>query len=169
MAEKEESTTTSPSLPKGEGATQQKLFENLPDEQTPDQSSSNTINKKPVESKEPSTSDKQPVTEDGTSTASIVADIPTAPQRSSRSSKKQLAAKKSTRRKFHGSYVFAQVQLLLEGFVQFPAVQFSPDTSSVDSPNSTAADTCSTVTAHIRDDNLVTSAYDRPVETVADA
>ena len=95
------STTTRPSLPKGAaGATQQKLFESLPDEQTPDQSSSNTINKKTVESKEPSVSDKQPITEYGTSTVSIVADIPTAPQRSSRSLKKQLAVKKSTRRKF---------------------------------------------------------------------
>ncbi|MDA2928383.1 DUF4007 family protein [Acidobacteria bacterium AH-259-O06] len=98
------STTTRPSLPKGAaGATQQKSFENLPVEQTPDQSSSNTVNKKPVESKEPSVSDKQPVKEDGTSTGSIVADIPTAPQRSSRSSKKQPAAKKSTRRKFQVS------------------------------------------------------------------
>ncbi|MBA7685462.1 hypothetical protein ES703_93887 [subsurface metagenome] len=98
------STTTRPSLPKGAaGATQQKLFENLPDEQTPDQSSSNTINKKTVESKEPSVSDKQPVTEDGTSTASIVADIPTVPHRSSRSSKKQFTAKKSTRQKFQVS------------------------------------------------------------------
>jgi hypothetical protein len=91
-------------IPKGAaGATQQKLFENLSDEPIPDQSSSNTINKKPVESKGPSVSDKQPVTEDGTSTASIVADIPTAPRRSSRSSKKELAAKKSIRRKFQVS------------------------------------------------------------------
>jgi hypothetical protein len=88
-------------IPKGAGATQQKLFENLPDEPTPDQSSSK--NKKLVESKEPSVSDKQPVTEDGTSTASIVADIPPAPRRSSRSSKKELAAKKSIRRKFQVS------------------------------------------------------------------
>ena len=97
-------TITKPSLSKGAaGATQEKSFENLSDEQTPDQSSSNTINKKPVESKEPSVLDKQPVAEDGTSTNPIVADMPTAPQRSSRSSKKQLAAKKSTRRKFQVS------------------------------------------------------------------
>ena len=97
-------TTTKPSFPKGAaGATQQKLFENPPDEQAPDQSSSNTMNKEPVESKEPSVSDKQPVTQGGTLTAPIVADIPTASQRSSRSSKKQLAAKKSTRRKFQVS------------------------------------------------------------------
>ena len=97
------STTTRPSLPKGAGANQQKLFENLPDEQTPDQSAYNNINKKPVKSKEPSVSDRQPVSEDGTSTASIVADIPAAPRPSLRSSKKQLAAKKSTRRKFQVS------------------------------------------------------------------
>ena len=96
------STLTKPSFPKGAaGATQQKLFENPPDEQTPDQSSSNTMNKEPVESKEPSVSDKQPM--GGISTAPIVADIPTASQRSSRSSKKQLAAEKSTRRKFQVS------------------------------------------------------------------
>jgi hypothetical protein len=88
-------------IPKGAGATQQKLFENLPDEPTPDQSSSK--NKKLVESKKPSVPDKQPVTEDGTSTASIVADIPPAPRLSSRSSKKELAAKKSIRRKFQVS------------------------------------------------------------------
>ncbi len=98
------SATTRPSLPKGaEEATQQKLFGNLPDEQTPDRSFSNAINKKPVESKEPSVPDKQPVTEDGTSTNSIVADILAAPRRSSRSSKKQLAAQKSTGRKFQVS------------------------------------------------------------------
>lgn len=98
------STITKPSFPKGAaGATQQKLFENPLDEQTPDQSSSNTINKKPVESKEPFVSDKQPMTEGGTSTTTIVADIPTAPRPSSRSSKKKLAAKKSTRRKFQVS------------------------------------------------------------------
>jgi len=98
------STITRPSSPKGAArATQQKLFENLPDEQTPDQLSSNTMNEKPVESKEPSVSDKQPATEGGTSTAPIVAGIPTVSQRSSRSSKKQLAAQKSTRRKFQVS------------------------------------------------------------------
>ncbi|TET34863.1 MAG: DUF4007 family protein [Planctomycetota bacterium] len=98
------STITRPSLPKKvAGTTQQKLFENLPDEQTPDQSSSNTMNKKPVKSKKPSVSDKQPVTKDGAPTASIVADIPPAPPRSSRSSKKQLAAQKRTRRKFQVS------------------------------------------------------------------
>ena len=98
------SNTTGSSLTKGAArTTQQKLFANLPNEQNPDQSSSNTINKKLVESKEPSVSDKHPLTEDGTSTASIVADIPTAPQRSSRSSKKQLVVKKSTQRKFQVS------------------------------------------------------------------
>jgi len=98
------STTTNPSLPKGAaGAAQQKLFENLSDEHTPNQTSSNIINKKPMESKESSVSDKQLVTEDGTSTTPIVADIPPVPQRLSRSSKKQLAAKKSTRRKFQVS------------------------------------------------------------------
>lgn len=96
--------TTRPSPAKGTtGAIQQKLFENLPDEQTPDQSSSNTAKKKPMESKEPSVSDKQPVIEDGSSTAAMVRDTHTAPQRSSRSSKKQLAATKSTRRKFQVS------------------------------------------------------------------
>lgn len=95
------STTTRPSLPKGAADSQMKLFENLPDEPIPDQTSSK--NKKPVESKKPSVLDKQPVAEDGTSTASIVADMPTAPRRSSRSSKKQLAAKKSIRRKFQVS------------------------------------------------------------------
>lgn len=98
------STLTKPSFPKGAaGATQQKLFENPPDEQTPNQSSSNTISKKPVELKEPPVSDKQPAPEGGISTAPIVADIPIASQRSSRSSKKQLAAEKSTRRKFQVS------------------------------------------------------------------
>ena len=98
------STKTKLSLPKvAAGGTQQKLFVNLSDEQTSDQSSSNTINKKPLESKQPSVSDKQPVTEDGPSKVPIVADIPTAPPRSSRSSRKQLAAKKSTRRKFQVS------------------------------------------------------------------
>jgi len=44
--------TTSPSLPKeAAGAAQQKLFENLPDKPASDESSSNTINKKPVKSK----------------------------------------------------------------------------------------------------------------------
>jgi len=47
--------------------------------------------------------DKQSMTEGGTSTAPIVADRLTASQRSSRSSKKKLAAKKSTRRKFQVS------------------------------------------------------------------
>jgi len=95
------STTTKPSFPKGTaGATQQKLFENPLDEQPPDQSSYNTINKKSVESTEPSVSDKQTVTEGGTSTAPIVADILTASQCSSRSSKKQVTAKRDTRRKF---------------------------------------------------------------------
>jgi len=47
------STTTRPSLPKGAGTTQQKLFENLPDKPAPNESSSNTINKKPVKSKKP--------------------------------------------------------------------------------------------------------------------
>ena len=97
-------TTTRPSLPKGAvGAIQQKLFENLPDERSPDQSSSKTPNKKPLESKQPSVPHKQPVTEDGISTVSIVADTPRSPPRSSRSSKKQHAAKKSTRRKFQVS------------------------------------------------------------------
>lgn len=96
--------TTRPSPAKAAArAIQQKLFENLPDEQTPDQSSSNTAKKKPVESKEPSVSDKQPVSDNGTSTAPIVTDIPTAPQHSSRPSKKQVSAKKSTRRKFQVS------------------------------------------------------------------
>ena len=53
------SITSKPSLPKGAGATQQELFENLPHEPTPDQSFSNTISKKPVESREPSVPDKQ--------------------------------------------------------------------------------------------------------------
>ena len=98
------STLTKPSLSKGAGgATEQKLFEKLSDEQTLDQSTSNTINKKPVASKEPSVSDKQPVREDDTSTASIVADTPKVPQRSLRSSKKQLGAKNGTRRKFQVS------------------------------------------------------------------
>lgn len=97
-------TTTRPSPPKGvAGVAQPKLFENLPDEQTPDQSSSNAISKKPVESKGSSVPKKQPIREDGTSTASIVTDIPTAPQHPSRSLKKQLSAKKSTRRKFQVS------------------------------------------------------------------
>jgi hypothetical protein len=98
------SAATRPSLPKvAARATQQKLFENRPDEQIPDQSSSNTISKKPMESKEPSVSDRQPVREDGASTASAVADIAATPRPSSKSSKKQLAAKKSARRKFQVS------------------------------------------------------------------
>ncbi|MCK5682190.1 DUF4007 family protein [bacterium] len=98
------STITKPSLPKEEvGATQQKLLEGQPVEQTPDQSSSKTINKKPVGSKKPSVSGKQPITEDGTSTASVVADIPADLPSSSKSSKKQLASKKRTRRKFQVS------------------------------------------------------------------
>ncbi|MDO9566074.1 MAG: DUF4007 family protein [Candidatus Desulfaltia sp.] len=47
------STTTRPSPPKGAGTTQQNLFENLPDKPAPDESSSNTINKKLVKSKKP--------------------------------------------------------------------------------------------------------------------
>jgi len=85
------------------GATQQKLFENLPDEQTTDEPPANTPIKKPVESKQPSVVDKQLETGTDSSTASIVADIPTVPQRSSRSSKKQLATPKSPRRKFQVS------------------------------------------------------------------
>lgn len=96
-------TTTRPSLPRGAGATQQKLFENLPDEPTPGQSSSNAISKKPVKSKEPSVPKKQPVRKDGSSTASIGTDTHPAPQYSSRYSKKKLSVKKSTRRKFQVS------------------------------------------------------------------
>ncbi len=98
------SAITRPSLPKrAAGASQQKLFENLPDEPIPDQSSSTAINKKRAELKEPSVPGRQPVTEDGTSTASIVADIHPASQGSSRFSKKQPPAKKSSQRKFQVS------------------------------------------------------------------
>ena len=56
-----------------------------------------------MQSKEPSVPKKQPVREDGSSTASIVTDRHPAPQHSSQSSKKQLATPKSTRRKFQVS------------------------------------------------------------------
>jgi len=96
--------TTRPSPAKGTtGAIQQKLFENLPNEQISGQSSSNAIGKKPVQSKEPSVPKKQPATENSSSTASVVADMPTAPQRSSQSSKKERTGTKSTRRKFQVS------------------------------------------------------------------
>ena len=98
------STTAKLSLPnRAARAIQQELFENLPNEQISGQLSSNTANRKPVQSKEPSVSDRQPVTENSSSTASIVAGIPTVPQRLSQSSKKQLATRKSTRRKFQVS------------------------------------------------------------------
>ena len=97
------STTTRPSPQKGAGATQQNLFENLPDETAPDQSSSTTINKKRVESKELSVPDKQPTMESEISTASIAADTTPEPRRSSRSSKKDGAAEKSIRRKLQVS------------------------------------------------------------------
>ncbi len=98
------STTAKLSLPnRAARAIQQELFENLPNEQISGQLSSNTANRKPVQSKEPSVPKKQPVREDGSSTTSMVTDRHPTPQHSSRFPKKQLSAKKSTRRKFQVS------------------------------------------------------------------
>ena len=83
--------------------TPQQSLESLPDEQPPDQSFFNTINKSPVELKTASVFDKQPVAEDGIFSASVVTEVPANLQGLSQSSKKQPAAQKRTRRKFQVS------------------------------------------------------------------
>ena len=101
-------------------------------EQTPDQSSSNTTNKYPVKSKEPSVSNKQLVAEDGTSMTPAVADTSTVPQRSSQSSKNTLSAKKSTKRKMqvsNGHYLdfdhLARLTNAISSLKKFPKVKMS--------------------------------------------
>ena len=79
-------------------ATQQKLFENLPDEPLAD-----TPIKKPVESKQPSVADKQLETAAGPSAASNTAEVNTALPGSLQPSKKKHKVPKSTRRKFQVS------------------------------------------------------------------
>jgi len=93
------STGTVPLSPKvAAEATQQKLFENLPDEPLAD-----TPIKKPVESKQPSVADKQLETGADPSAVSNMAEVNTALPASSRPSKKKRKSQKSTRRKFQVS------------------------------------------------------------------
>jgi hypothetical protein len=79
-------------------ATQQKLFENLPDEPP-----AGTPIKKPVESKQPSVACKQLETGADPSAVSNMAEVNTALPDSSRPSKKKHKSQKSTRRKFQVS------------------------------------------------------------------
>jgi len=93
------STGTMPLPPKlAAEATQQKLFENLPDEPPTD-----TPIQKPVESKQPSVAGKQLETGADPSAASNTAEVNTALPGPSRPSKKKQKAPKSTRRKFQVS------------------------------------------------------------------
>ena len=101
---RDRSTGTIPLPPKvAAEATQQELFENLPDEQITDEPPANTPIKKPVESKQPSATDKQ--LETGTDPSSVpnIAEVNTALSGSSRPSKKKHKVQKSTRRKFQVS------------------------------------------------------------------
>ena len=87
-------TGTRPSPPKvAAEPTQQNLVENLPDEQTTDKSSTNTPFKKPVESRQSYIADKELITAADPSVAPLAA----------QSSKEQLVAQTSTRRKFQVS------------------------------------------------------------------
>jgi hypothetical protein len=78
------------------GATQQKLFQNLPNEEKPNQSSSDPPKKQPAESKRPSVVDPKPVSPDNSNERSV------SPP-SSRPSNKKINSPKSTRRKFQVS------------------------------------------------------------------
>jgi hypothetical protein len=85
------------------GATQQKLFENLPNEQTTDEPPADTPIEKPVKSKQPSVVDKQLERGTDSSAASKMAEVNTALPGSSQPSKKKRKSQKSTRRKFQVS------------------------------------------------------------------
>lgn len=84
-------------------ATQQKSFENLPDEQSRDKPSTDTPIQKPVESKQPSVATKQLETGADPSAAANTAEVNTALPGPSRPSKKKQKTPKSTRRKFQVS------------------------------------------------------------------
>ena len=84
------SAETGLSLTKGGDANQLQLFGDLPDGPK-------------LESSFPSSRIKKPEEKSGPSTPQILVDTPLEPRRPSRDSKKQLAAKKSTRRKFQVS------------------------------------------------------------------
>ncbi len=98
------STGTMPLPPKvAAEATQRKLFEPLPDEQTTVEPPADTPIKKPVESKQPSVADRQLETGADPSAVSNMAEANTALPGSSRPSKKKHKSRKSTRRKFQVS------------------------------------------------------------------
>jgi len=78
------------------GATQQKLFQKLPNEEKPNPSSSNTPKKQPAESVRPAVAERKPVSPGNKNERSV------SPP-SSRPSKKKIISPKSTRRKFQVS------------------------------------------------------------------
>ncbi|MCK5849722.1 MAG: hypothetical protein KAH23_02310, partial [Kiritimatiellae bacterium] len=98
------STGTVPLPPKVVAeATQQKLFENLLDEQNTGEPPADTPIKKTVESKQPSVADKQQKTGADSSAVSYNAEMNSAIPDSSRLSKKKHKSPKNTRRKFQVS------------------------------------------------------------------
>ena len=97
------STKTRITVPNGTGTTQQKLFEDPMDGQTPEQPGPDSESSKPHEPEKPSITSNQPEKESEISTGPSVADMIQERRRPSRSLKRTSSAKKSIRRKFQVS------------------------------------------------------------------